>query len=334
MPGEKHHPILKRTVFIKRFQIRVQFPAAVGFKNHKRDFVPFQTDFIHGGHDIERFIAVFHGRAEPERKKFDQFRFRLFVAVTLYQRVHLGNHIFCVLIVIMPAVVHFQIPALLDNLFQRLLVLVQIRTGFAEIAQNLGFRQTVNAKFDLVQRGHKQQAADVLRVRKRIARLFRVSAVNGFRHGLSPLRYIMVDRVGKRRIDLVDKTERCGAVQIHVIDIHQIRRLRLSALIELADNLTHQADQAACLLEIRIFLETRIQVFDGGVERIAVLDTGEADGCGLIGQAGLIGLFQRVFECDGDLVYIVGISGRKAFKKAGPQNIVNFVRIQGDRFDI
>ena len=173
-----------------------------------------------------------------------------------------------------------------------------------------------------------------MRIGESVAVLLRVSGVDVLRHGLSPLRYVMVDGVGKGRIDFIDKTQRLGTVQVHVIHIDQRRRLRLSALVELTDNPAHKANQSAGLLKIRILLETRIKVFNGRVERIAVLNAGEAHGRGLRGQAGFVGLFQRVFECDGNLVHVMGSPRRNAFKEAGSQNVINFIRVQSDRLNI
>ena len=122
-----------------------------------------------------------------------------------------------------------------------------------------------------IQRGNEQELRCCLGIGVIIG-VF-IFGVDRLRHTLPLLGDVMTDGIVQGRFDFLDSVQHQLVIEINVIDIQKIRFFRCAALIELPDNLAHQADKTARLLKSLIFLKSGIQILDGRVEGVGIPHT-------------------------------------------------------------
>ena len=111
--------------------------SLVRFINNQCCFFHIQLDLIDRRHHIKQLITLLKLWSKRSFEELAQILPCLFIAVAVYQRIHLCDHILGILEIIPPAVVHFQIPALRFDFFQNLFVLVHVQARRAEVPQNI-----------------------------------------------------------------------------------------------------------------------------------------------------------------------------------------------------
>ena len=160
-----------------------------------------------------------------------------------------------------------QIPRGCGELLQHIaLELGEIAARGAEVGHQFWNGEAEDGVGHVGQRGDEQQAAGIAGI------VAPEVGIHDLRNRLALRGNVVGNGVFERGIDLADLGKRLGVVQVQVLDGDEEFFVGVARLPEARGDDAHEPDEGARLLEAGILAEPRIQVLDGGMERVAGFD--------------------------------------------------------------
>ena len=198
-----------------------------------------------------------------------------------------------------------------------------VAPGLSKVFRNLCSVQPDGRIYGRAERGKEEQPGGVLSVSSSVC-------VNPLRCGVSVgVLNVLGDRSFKTAVDLCDFALHALIEQIKVLSAHQAMALRLSGLPQPLHHEPDYADQGACLLKGCVLFHPRVEVADGGMERVCVDEALPDVRRDISDQPHLLRLVQCLGVSFGHLCHL--FAGRQTGKKPLAQDAVELVGAEVDR---